>query len=455
MSKKSSLKVYGSGGATSHAGAAGYSGYKATEDEWRRPNVAQVYSAEVEEEVKPEGNPLDPYYQKQRDLLEKQKTDDLAALDRRRVQQRQEAAINNELLMKYLPQLNKANGLAGLGVSETANIDALSRYQTNLGKIEESHQQGVSDVERAYRSDLAKIDAAERTELLAEEDRLRTEAKEKEDRIRENALMYIETNLFETEEELNAFVDGLAVSDETKAEIKSLGMAQVKKIEDQTEAEKEKLGADTDTAGNAIVAAYSKGDPNNKFDFVGDANARVNLDTAGATFFVSVGDKDIPVSSGGLVPSETIPETVRSYAENDKVFTYDGGIYIKKNNSIYQVAPAGDGNDPEYNRAYNELKSYLNGGTAPTVDASPEHHEFTIGDPNSVTKYPDNISYGSEITYVDKNGKEAKGKVYFPGLVDPAGFKKQKGIRTGEVYYDEYTDTVYTFLDGALWKIKS
>jgi hypothetical protein len=304
------------------------------------------------------------------------------ALENSRVKQRQEAAINNELLMKYLPQLNKANGLAGLGVSESANIDALSRYQTNLGNIEETHRQGMSDLDTwksgkeseilsAYRSDLAQIDAEERKELLAEEDRLRTEAKEKEDRIRENALMYIETNLFETEEELNAFVDGLAVSDETKAEIKSLGMAQVKKIEDQTELEKGKLGADTDAAGNEIVAAYSKGDANNKFDFVGDANARVNLDTAGATFFVSVGDKDIPVSSGGLVPSETIPETVRSYAENDKVFTYDGGIYIKKNNSIYQVAPAGDGNDPEYNRAYNELKSYLNGGTAPTVDASP------------------------------------------------------------------------------------
>ena len=378
------------------------------------------------------------YYGSLKTEREKVKDEDLSEIERaygvglgdlqkNRVQQRQEAAINNELLMKYLPQLNKASGLTGLGVAQSANVDALSRYQTNLGNIEDTYQRGktsldetressIRDVNRAYETDIAKIYADERTEMV-----------EKEDRIRENALMYIESGVFETEEELNAFVDGLSVSDETKAEIKSLGMAQVKKIEDQTELEKGKLGADTDAAGNKIVAAYSKGDASNKFDFVGDANARANLDAAGTTFFVSVGDKDIPVSSGGLVPSETIPETVRSYTENDKVFMYDGVIYIKKNSSIYQVAPAGDGYDPEYNRAYNELKSYLNGGAAPTVDASPEY-----------TKPAEGTTSGKESSTdsVEVNGTKAL-RAKFTGVADNVivDYNGEKYFKSGTKYY--------------------
>lgn len=372
-------------------------------------------------------NPLDPYYQKQRDVLDKQKTDDISALERSRVQQRQEAAINNELLMKYLPQLNKANGLAGLGVSETANIDALSRYQTNLGKIEASHQQGVSDIERAYRSDLAKIDAAERTEKLAEEDRLRTEAKEKYGEAYEVILSghITDSNV------LSKYLTDMGFDEGTKerSALEAYATPYLKK----TELENEKLGADTDAAGNKIVAAYSKGDANNKFDFVGAANASANLDNAGATFFVSVGDKDIPVSSGGLVPSETIPETVRSYAENDKVFMYDGGIYIKKNGSIYQIAPAGDGSDPEYNRAYNDLKSYLNGGTAPTVDASPEHSKPVEGTTNAIvgnTYYDENgnsSSFESVMMWSpSKNLREKLGALKDGSVVDYYGVKYYK-----------------------------
>ena len=56
------------------------------------------------------------YYDKERDRVKNQYKADLAALDTNKNVQMQEAAINNELLKKYLPQMNQMSGLSGLGV---------------------------------------------------------------------------------------------------------------------------------------------------------------------------------------------------------------------------------------------------------------------------------------------------------------------------------------------------
>ena len=107
---------------------------------------------------------LDRYYDDERDRVDKQYKADLAALDRNKNVQMQEAAINNDLLKKYLPQMNQMSGLSGLGVSESANIDALSRYQNTVTDINRGYRESVDSLDRYRNADLASINAAERTE---------------------------------------------------------------------------------------------------------------------------------------------------------------------------------------------------------------------------------------------------------------------------------------------------
>lgn len=371
MSKKSSLKVYGSGGATSHAGAAGYSGYKATEDEWRRPNVAQVYSAEVEEEVKPEGNPLDPYYQNQRDLLEKQKTDDLAALDRNRVQQRQEAAINNELLMKYLPQLNKANGLAGLGVSETANIDALSRYQTNLGKIEATHQQGVSDIERAYRSDLAKIDAAERGEIKEEEQRRYDEAAKKYD----EAALYLQQGVITDKESLTNYLKSMGYKEGTR-DYDMLSAYASPFIDEETK------GENVSPDGTPLPES---------------APGRIDGEKVKISYPSQNGERggNLTLYLGG----ETVDENVIKEAEkknNGDVWLSGKTMYIKQNGDVYELV---DENGGRMSENYGEAYAYFAENKTPDSDFFEKTPETDV----KLRSIKDGV-----VSYTDSTGEEKR-----------------------------------------------
>lgn len=68
-------------------------------------------------------------------LQEYQKAAD-TMLAKSKEQALQKANVAYETAKKYLPVQNKANGLSGLGVSETAGIDAYNKHIANLGDIE-------------------------------------------------------------------------------------------------------------------------------------------------------------------------------------------------------------------------------------------------------------------------------------------------------------------------------
>lgn len=65
-------------------------------------------------------------------------------------QSQQNASITLDKLKKYLPTQIKAQGLGGLGVSESSMIQAHNNYSRNMGAIESEHAQKMSDLERAY-----------------------------------------------------------------------------------------------------------------------------------------------------------------------------------------------------------------------------------------------------------------------------------------------------------------
>ena len=60
----------------------------------------------------------------------------LAQLDLDKRAQEQEAYINHQIMMKYLPQLNKESGVYGLGISGSNAIEANNAYQTALAQAQ-------------------------------------------------------------------------------------------------------------------------------------------------------------------------------------------------------------------------------------------------------------------------------------------------------------------------------
>lgn len=77
----------------------------------------------------------------------------LSSLDKSKMQSQQNASIIFDKLKKYLPMQIKAQGLSGLGVSESSLLDAYNNYSTDLGAIENDFQDRKSSLEEAYAQD--------------------------------------------------------------------------------------------------------------------------------------------------------------------------------------------------------------------------------------------------------------------------------------------------------------
>ena len=336
MGKTSSLKVYGSGGASSHAGKYGYSGYKDDEKEYNVPGAETVQNPLA---------PYDPYYENKRTALADQKASDLKDLDAYRVQQRQEAAINNELLMKYLPQLNKASGLTGLGVAQSANVDALSRYQTNLGNIEKNYRQGVSDIESAYRTDIAKIDDAERAEIKGDQDSAYGLAWE-----------HIASGGITDKDSLDRYLDGIddTVTEKQLAQLKALGDSMVSESEKTTEG---KYGTNV----GRYIAPETNGNA--------ELEAATNLETVGSVVKVNGNGTTFVLESNGIADDAAQEAASKDGIKNGDVFYFNNGIYLKQNGRVYALSGTG-GN---YNTSdYSAMYKYLT-GTAPTTQQSTQN----------------------------------------------------------------------------------
>ena len=74
---------------------------------------------------------------------------ELARLGRERESAARRAAVNETLREKYLPATKAGQGLEGLGVSETARIDARNAYLRTQGKIEDAYLSGVEKLRSA------------------------------------------------------------------------------------------------------------------------------------------------------------------------------------------------------------------------------------------------------------------------------------------------------------------
>lgn len=101
---------------------------------------------------------LERYYNLANESLEREK--DLA---------QQNASIMYDKLKKYLPEQIKAQGLGGLGVSESAMLDAYNAYLSSMGTIASDYQKNKTSIENNYQ-DNRRSTESERDSAIREAD---------------------------------------------------------------------------------------------------------------------------------------------------------------------------------------------------------------------------------------------------------------------------------------------
>ncbi len=91
----------------------------------------------------------DIYGRNTADLLKNYQTAQNALANSKR-QSQQGASITLDKLKKYLPTQIKAQGLGGLGVSETSALQAYNNYNNTMGAIESNYQENKSKLDTNY-----------------------------------------------------------------------------------------------------------------------------------------------------------------------------------------------------------------------------------------------------------------------------------------------------------------
>lgn len=128
--------------------------------EWYRANYGQEYDpstilsrksgmSDVDWDI---GNSLYDTYRKDQQRKSDYETR-VSALDKSKMQSQQNASITLDKLKKYLPTQIKAQGLGGLGVSESSLLNAYNSYSSDMGAIENDYQDRKSSLEEAYAQD--------------------------------------------------------------------------------------------------------------------------------------------------------------------------------------------------------------------------------------------------------------------------------------------------------------
>ena len=97
-------------------------------------------------------------YQQNSDTLFKNYGTAQGALADSKRQSQQNASITLDKLKKYLPTQIKAQGLGGLGVSESSMLQAYNNYNSDMGAIESDYQKNKTELETAYNENKTSLD---------------------------------------------------------------------------------------------------------------------------------------------------------------------------------------------------------------------------------------------------------------------------------------------------------
>ena len=101
---------------------------------------------------------LDELYQAEIEKLQQNYGMSVDSLDTSKRNSQQAASITLDKLKKYLPTQIKAQGLGGLGVSESSMLQAYNEYNNRMGEIEGSYNANRASLDASYNDSKSALD---------------------------------------------------------------------------------------------------------------------------------------------------------------------------------------------------------------------------------------------------------------------------------------------------------
>ena len=208
------------------------------------------------------GQNLENSYNSSKNELEQNYGQSVEALDKSKRNSQQAASITLDKLKKYLPTQIKAQGLGGLGVSESSMLQAYNDYNNRMGAIESDYnankstldanrESTLSELERAYLDNKTNlgISAGEQSQNIF--DKYLADYKAEQSELYNQALYALESSGYSTEEELTSFLnqyrgvlnnENLQTLEQTAKGIVAQN-AEQKRLEAEQKAEADRLAA--------------------------------------------------------------------------------------------------------------------------------------------------------------------------------------------------------------------
>lgn len=208
------------------------------------------------------GQNLENSYNSSKNELEQNYGQSVEALDKSKRNSQQAASITLDKLKKYLPTQIKAQGLGGLGVSESSMLQAYNDYNNRMGAIESDYntnkstldanrESTLSELERAYLDNKTNlgISAGEQSQNIF--DKYLADYKAEQSELYNQALYALESSGYSTEEELTSFLnqyrgvlnnENLQTLEQTAKGIVAQN-AEQKRLEAEQKAESDRLAA--------------------------------------------------------------------------------------------------------------------------------------------------------------------------------------------------------------------
>lgn len=164
------------------------------------------------------GQTLDKYYNLGKEQVEQNYGQSIESLDTSKRNSQQAASITLDKLKKYLPTQIKAQGLGGLGVSESSMLQAYNDYNNRMGAIESDYNATKSTLEANRNATLADLES----NYLQETGDLQTGAlkntqdifnqylsdyKAEQSELYNNALSAVMNSGYTTEQEILSYID--------------------------------------------------------------------------------------------------------------------------------------------------------------------------------------------------------------------------------------------------------
>lgn len=322
-----------------------------------RTQTVDDLSMYEEEKKKPT---LSANRQQRYDSLYENYLSDTKALDEQKSLAEQEARINHELLMKYLPTLNKQNGLYGLGVAQSANVEALANYQNNLNAIDRNYRASKSELDRSWNNSQLSLYDQQATEDREDSLAAYNEAYD----------LIVAGAETKTKDEIDNYINSLDVDEATKERLGSLANYL---YGDETEEQ----------------ARYTA-----KGTFGSDGVVNVNINGVSVSLM-----KGEPVS---------LPSKATSGINDGEVFTYDKGIYIKQSGVVTQLF---DENGDYTGGGYSDVYKYLTTGE-PITQGPKKPTSNKESEPASFTRIVKGTYENSERGSVTVDGKTYDFTIY-------------------------------------------